>query len=351
MIHKRCVIVLFFALPVIAWSQGTRIDSAAAITDTIPNEKKNDLLADPNLDYDALFRDFDAFMDSILTPNSYLMTTLTLGKGYYNFEQKGSDDIRTVQKLNYLPTLAYYHRDGFGISATGYVVNDETNLNLYQVSVSPSFDYLKNRNFAAGISFSRFFTKDSLPFYTSPLENELYAYFTYRRTWLRPSIALSYGWGSRSAYEKREVFVQDLRLRRRGFIFINTTESVSDFSLIASLRHDFYWLDILTYNDHIRFTPHLSFTSGTQKFGFNQSSNTYTYNTGIGGTTNVLYNSENVYLDDQINFQPLSLSLYLRGEYSIGKFFIQPQFSMDYYFPANNNNFSTLFSLSAGLIF
>jgi hypothetical protein len=119
--------------------------------------------------------------------------------------------------------------------------------------------------------------------------------------------------------------------------------------LIASLRHDFYWLDVFTYNDHIRFTPQLSFTSGTQKFGFNQSSNTYA--TLIRNGSNILYSAENVYLDDKIKFQPLSLTMYLRGEYSIGKFFIQPQLMLDYYFPSSGDNFSTLFSVNAGLMF
>ncbi|HRF18786.1 MAG TPA: hypothetical protein PK977_11485, partial [Chitinophagaceae bacterium] len=103
------------------------------------------------------------------------------------------------------------------------------------------------------------------------------------------------------------------------------------------------------YKDHIRFTPQLSFTSGTQKFGFNQSSSTYATTVRTG--TNVLFNSENVYLDDQIKFQPLSLTLFLRGEYSIGKFFIQPQLMLDYYFPANADNFNAIFQMNLGFIF
>ena len=228
------------------------------------------------------------------------------------------------------------------------MINDDKNLNLYQFSVTPAFDYLQNHDLATGLSYTRYFNKDSLPFYTSPLKNEVYAYFTYRKWWVRPMIALSYGWGSRSDYEEREDLIQSLRLRPRGYTYINTTESVSDFSLLASVRHDFYWLDVMTYNDHIRFTPQVSFTSGTQKFGFNQKSNTY--GTSILNSTNILYSSENLYLDDQLDFQPLSLSVYMRGEYSIGKFFVQPQFLLDYYFPAPDNNLTTLFSVNIGIV-
>jgi hypothetical protein len=52
-----------------------------------------------------------------------------------------------------------------------------------------------------------------------------------------------------------------------------------------------------------------------------------------------------------MNFQPLSLSFFLRTEYSIGKFFVQPQFMLDYYFPANEKNLSALMSLNIGCIF
>lgn len=319
--------------------------------DTIVNPLKpiDIALIDTTIDYDMLFRDFDEFMDSILSPRSYFLFSVSASKGFYNFENKSTYDITTSKKLTYSPTLGYYNKSGLGITLNGYVVDDGANMNFFQTGLTPSFDYLKNRNFAAGISYTKFFTKDSLPFYTTPIQNELYAYFVYRKWWVRPMLAVSYGWGSRSDYEEREILLQDLRLRRRGYTYINTEEKVSDFSLMASVRHDFYWLDILTNKDHIRFTPQLTFTSGTQKFGFNQSSTTYA--TGIRSTSNVLYNTDNFYLDDELKFQPLSLTLFLRSEYTMGKFFLQPQLAFDYFFPASEKRFNTLFSVNAGFMF
>lgn len=200
-----------------------------------------------------------------------------------------------------------------------------------------------------GISLTRFFIKDNLPFYTSPLQNNAYAYFTYRKFWVKPTVAASYGWGSRSEYSEREERISAIRLRPRGYTRINTQESINDFNLITSLRHDFYWLNLLSRNDFVRVTPQISFTSGTQKFGINQISNTYATVRGTG--INILYNSENVYLDDKMLFQPLSLTGFLKTEYSIGKFFVQPQMLFDYYFPAKEGNLSTAFLLNAGIIF
>lgn len=344
MIKRWSILPAFLLLAVSALAQTGRAD-----TTVVPLKHPDTSIIDTTIDYEQLFQDLDEFLDSILSPHSYLLVNMSVGKGYYNFENKSNFDLNTYKKLVYSPAIGYYHKSGLGITVTGYMVDDGSGTSFYQTGVSPSWDYLQNKDFATGISYTKFFTKDSLPFYTTPIQNELYVYFTYRKWWLRPTLALSYGWGSRSDYQQRETLIQDLRLRQRGFTYINTRESVSDFSLVASVRHDFYWLDVITYRDHIRFTPQLSFTSGTQKFGFNQSSSTYA--TIVRNNSNVLYYTDEFYLDDKLKFQPLSLTLFLRGEYAIGKFFVQPQLAFDYFFPATTRKFNTLFSLNAGFMF
>ena len=343
MLKKSITILPLLFLGITSFCQVSSSDS------TKKKEKDNDWAIDSTLDYDLLLQDMETFLDSISSPHSYLLGSLAIGRGYYNYTSKTSAKIDTRKNFTYTPTLGFFHKDGLSLTATGNIINNNDKLNLYQVAVSPGYDYLENRNFAAGFTYTRFFTRDSLSFYTTPLQNEVYAYFTYRKWWIRPTVALSYGWGSRTDYMEREELIQDLRLRRSGITRINSKESISDFSVITSLRHDFYWLGVFSYKDHFRITPQLSFISGTQKFGFNQSANTYA--TILRTGANVLYNSENVYLDDQLDFQPLSLTMFLRGEYSIGKFFIQPQLVLDYYFPTDQNNFSTLFSFNLGFIF
>jgi hypothetical protein len=343
MLKKGITILSFLFGGIASYSQGTAVDSTL-------KPVKNEVAIDTSLDYDdILMDDLESFLDSLLSPHSYFMGSVAIGKGYFNMKSKSNLFLETAERFTYTPTIGYFHKGGLSMTATGNIINDEDKLNMYQFSITPGYDYLKNKDLATGFTYTRFFTRDSLSFYTTPLQNELYAYFTYRKWWVRPTVAFSYGWGSRTEYLEREELIQDLRLRRRGLIRVNATESISDFSMITSLRHDFYWLDILSYKDHLRFTPQLSFISGTQKFGFNQSANTYA--TVIRTGANVLYNSENIYLDDRLNFQPLSLTLFLRGEYSIGKFFIQPQLVLDYYFPAADKNFSTLFSFNLGFVF
>ena len=300
-------------------------------------------------DYAELFNELDALLDSLIAPRSFVLFNVGIGSNYFNYKSKSSYQLEASRKNTYTPTLAYFSKNGLGISGSAVIVNDGKSLNPYQFHATGSYDFLKNSRFISGLAFTHFLSRDSIPFYTSPLQNELYAYFTYKKFWLKPSVAISYGWGSRNDFEEREEYITTMRLALNGYTQVKTRESISDFSLITSVRHDFYWMNIIGNNDYIRLTPQVVFASGTQKFGFNQTSSTYATipRTGV----NYLYSSDQVYLDDEVYFQPLSLSTYIKTEYSRGKFFVQPQIVFDYYFPATEKNLTTAFVMNAGVIF
>lgn len=333
---KRLLVIVFVVLANVAHSQTPAKDSTPI--------SSNDLAIDTTIDYNELFDEFDSFLDSILTPRSYFLANISVSQGYFNFTNKNNSQINTVRKYTYSPSIGYYNKGGLGFTAAGNLVDAEDQMNLYQVSLSPSFDYLKNHDMALGFAYIRYITKDSLPFYVSPLQNEVNGYFLWRRTWLQPGVAINYGWGSRTEYQKRLKFI---RLLRRRLLFTSIKEeSISDFSLTASVKHDFYWLNVFSKKDHIKFSPQFSFSSGTQKFGFNQTTDRYRLNR----ITNLIY-SRRTNPEDDVKFQPLSVTAYLKTEYSLGKFFIQPQLLFDYYFPATEDNLTTIFSINAGFMF
>lgn len=317
-----------------------------------PAQEKEEAVLDTSFaeeDYDLLFSELDSLIDSLMKPRSFWIANLSVGSNVFNFPSRAGYSLESRQQLSYTPSLGYYSKSGLGLNTSVLVVHDGERLNPYSLQLTGSYDYVKSKKFVAGISATRIFTKDSLPFYTSPLRNELYGYFTYRKSWLRPTLALSYGWGKRSDVVERERYLTTLRLRRRGVTRIHTEEAVSDFSLITSVRHDFYKMDVFSSKDYLRFTPQLVLTSGTQRFGFNQTTNTYARIPRTG--TNVLFSSGNVNLDDATNFRVQSSTLFLKTEYAIGKFYLQPQFILDYYFPAEDKNLTTAFVVNAGLIF
>ncbi len=311
---------------------------------------KDPLAADTTFtDYDELFSELDALIDSLTAPRSFTVFNLSIGSGFFTYESKSATTTEIKRKFTYGPSIGYYDKSGLGIGADASIIHDGSRMNPYQFSITGSYDYQKNKNFITGAALTHFFTKKDLPFYTSPLQNEAYTYFTYRKLWVKPSIGFSYGWGSRDAFQEREEQIQNIQLAKNGFIRINTKESIIDFNLIASIRHDFYFLDLLSQSDYVRVTPQISFVSGTQQFGFNQTSNTYATVRRTGRS--VLYSTENISLDNQLYFQPISLAAYLKTEYAKGKFFIQPQLMLDYYFPASEANCTTSFILNAGFVF
>lgn len=332
--------------------------------DTIPDS--DDLLMDTTIDYDDLLSELDNFLDSLLAPRSFFLGSISASKAYYNF-LKGDTAVQSKGQLRFSPALGYYHKTGIGITAGGDITDDGRRLNLYQYSITPSFDFIQSMKWTGGFSYTRYFTKDDLPFFTSPLQNEVGAYFLLRKGWLQPGITASYGWGSRTEVKDRIYYIKALVERKRPrlntnliplairdsllAVFLNriTETGVSDFTTTVSVRHNFYWLNITGRNDYIRFTPLLSCSFGSQKFGLNQTTSvTVRNNNNNTGTRN---NVRQFTLNDRDEFQPLSLTLYLKPEYNIGKFFIQPQFILDYYFPAKEDNLSALFSLNAGFMF
>jgi hypothetical protein len=127
-----------------------------------------------DIDYDDLFNELDQLLDSLTKPRSFGLFNMAVGYNYFNYESKESYTLVANKKLTFSPTLSYFSKNGLGVSLNSIVVNDGQKLNPYQFNLTGSYDYLKNPKLITGISLTRFFTKDSLPFYTSPLKNELY---------------------------------------------------------------------------------------------------------------------------------------------------------------------------------
>jgi hypothetical protein len=311
--------------------------------------------------YDDLFNELDSFLDSMTAPRSVFIVSIGAGNNFFNYQSQSNQSIAPKKKIAYSPSIGFFHKNGLGINSSASIIKDGGAFNAYQFSVTGSYDYLKSNAFITGVNLTRFITKDSLSFYTSPLKNEAGIYFLYKGWPIKPSVTLTYGWGSRSDYEETAEYLIPIRSRRNGYTRVNTTESINDLSLAASVRRDFYWLNKLGNNSVLRLTPQLSFTSGTQKFGFNQTNDSYITVTkgnngngkgkGSGKGANTLFNSENVELEDVSNFKPLSLTAFLKTSVSFGKFSLQPQVGLDYYFPAKENNFTTLFTVNAALAF
>jgi hypothetical protein len=323
-------VFLFMVVQKTSFSQTGKLDSLFASGDTTAI-------------MDSLMKDFDLFLDSLSAPKSFFNISLGAGNGYFSFENKNSVYLSSARKLILSPGIGYYHKSGLGVSATAYLLADN-GLNLYQMSFSPSYDVIR-RSFSTGVSYTRYAHKDSVDFYLTPVQNEVFVYFSYKNWWVRPSINFAYGWGSKASYEKRKrtLLARLLTQNRRRFIRITNEESVQDLSMTVSVRKDFDWYNVLGKKDNITFTPVLMLTSGTQNFGFNTS---YSYNFAPIRVNSLPSNQQ---LSDNTAFAAQSASLVLRGSYMKGKLLIQPQVLFDYYLPAADDKFNMAFSIMAGI--
>jgi len=302
---------------------------------------------DPDKVLDSLLEDFDDYLDSVLKPKSFFNVSMGVGTGVFSFEDKNSVYLNAERKFVFLPSAGYYNKTGLGISAMAFVMKDAGKVNFYQYAISPSFDVIK-RKYSTGFAYTRYIQKDSLSFYTTPVQNELFAYYSYKDFVVRPTIGVAYGWGAKESFEKRKIRVLKKRSKRSRNYYVTerTRESVSDLSVVLSVRKDFNFHSVLFSEDLISLTPVLAVNSGTEHYGLNT---TYSFLLPSSVHGNVL--PQNSSLNDKPGFAVQSLAMTLRASYLKGKFILQPQVLFDYYIPGTGESFSTAFSIIAGMNF
>src|SRR5687767_3573060 len=58
-------------------------------------EKADDWAIDSTIDYELLLKDMETFLDSISLPHSYLLGSLAIGRGYFNYTNKSNVFLET----------------------------------------------------------------------------------------------------------------------------------------------------------------------------------------------------------------------------------------------------------------
>src|SRR5215211_5983760 len=67
-------------------------------------------------DYDFLFNELDAFLDSLITPRNFTLVNLGMSNGYFNYETPESYVLQAHKKIVYTPSISYFTKSGLGIS-------------------------------------------------------------------------------------------------------------------------------------------------------------------------------------------------------------------------------------------
>src|SRR4051812_10441545 len=86
---------------------------------------KNTAVVDTTIaDYDVLYNELNALMDSLMAPKSFTLFDIGIGNRYYNFRSKSSYLLESLKKITYTPSISYFDKSGFGIMSAAVIVND-----------------------------------------------------------------------------------------------------------------------------------------------------------------------------------------------------------------------------------
>lgn len=319
------------------------------------SDKEIPIPADSLAVYDSILQDIRAMLNPDNLRVSFLSFTLGAGNRLFSINNNSLNAMQSVtNKLVFTPTLAYNHKSGLGISLTPFVTGDSGKVSFYQYALSPSYTYLRNKKFAAGISYTHYFTADNnaADLYGTPVQDEIYGYLDARKGWLRPGLALGFARGaySETGHVDTAKYVQVLDTVYRIPIRIDDTTHtrVSDITVMGTVEHEFEWEGLFTKDDDLSIIPAFSLVAGMQNYDV-QSKYKAAFRSLLGKSR---YRNFNNASSEKTGFQFQSVGFTLSVSYFIGKFSISPQYFVSYYLPTTTTNrFSQIFMVYAGFLF
>jgi len=113
---------------IIVFSQVTPGDTSLNKAD-----KSDRSIIDTSIDYnDIIFDDLEKFLDSILSPRSYILSAFSIQKGYFNYKSKTEVFLEPTRKVAITPFFGYYDKSGLGVTGIASFVSDQKKFRFYQ---------------------------------------------------------------------------------------------------------------------------------------------------------------------------------------------------------------------------
>jgi hypothetical protein len=290
---------------------------------------------------DSLLKDVKYLLDLLNEPRSFFTFETSIGNRIYSLHNNIINARQlSTNKFTLVPSVSYIHKSGLGFSAAAYLTW-EARPQFFQYALSPSWDHF-GKKFGYGVSYAYYITRDDLEFYTTPIKNEVYGYFSTRKGWLRPRI--SSGWASGSYREITKFDTVILGMHRR--IIDTSTVHIQDFSIMFSVLHEFSWNHIFSRKDNITLMPEISAVAGAQHLESENKGKLVT-KTRLRRFVRKydMHGTENTGL----YMESLAFSLY--ATYYNGPLYISPQYFLSYFLGSSENKFSNIISLSVGVMF
>ncbi len=123
--------------------------------------------------------------------------------------------------LSFAPSISLTHKSGFAISYSPRFAMGGTTPGIYMHELSIGISQYDKPDFSYEAKYSHYFFtgNNSVPY--SPLTNEIYTSFTYKKPWLRPGISAGIGFGTNTS--------------------VSPSSSVYDVGVSAGVSHSFDW--------------------------------------------------------------------------------------------------------------
>ncbi len=296
---------------------------------------------------DSLINELRHMLDSAGRNQSFFSINLSASNRLFSTKNNAFNSQQSnAGVIAIVPSVAYFHKSGFGFSATGYVRGIDATPSLYQMALSPSYDHIGEKAMY-GISYTYYNKNEQVSTAVTPYDHELYAYVQHRKSWLRPALAL--GWA-----EGQYQDVSTIPLRVNGnYVWIKDTSNVmlNDFSVSASISHSFSFSDLLGKDDMLMIAPQLSLIGGMQSYS------TISRSTVIGTRTREIELDRirklyNVSSTDISSFSLQNAAFSTNISWYRKAFSISAGYFFAYYFNSSiSNRTAHIFNLSTGLTF
>lgn len=302
---------------------------------------------------DSLSREDKRLLDSMFNNDEFIKLMMEKEKSFVDISAGIGNRIFSLKnyslsagqaltnKLFYTPSVGYFHKSGFALSLTGFVTSDEGSLKMYQYAITPSYGY-SNKKFDAVVSYTRYIEGASTGFSVNPFKNDLYANAVYKKTWIEPGLAAGFSFGKQTEYYDTAFWL----LNRVVHIRDTITTRLSGLTLTLSASHKWKFWELISKKDGLKLQPTLMLNGGSQKV------TTVHSNRLINRFPRVSNYFKRIDCDSCASqrFTIQSLAFLAQLTYYYGKFYLQPQFYLDYYLPATDEKrLTTLFSITAGV--
>jgi hypothetical protein len=196
------------------------------------------------------------------------------------------------------PILRLFHQKGFGVSYSPYVATQGNQPGIYMHTVTAGYEHYDGVVVNLDFAYTHFFfaNNSSIPY--SPLNNELYAYISYKKLWLAPLVSTSVGFGNDKSGQMQ-----------------------SGLNVAAGVTHDFEINSAKAFSA-IEIAPALIANAASNEFySFLTTSKYITHNKkyentiqhkgrGRGGSTTTTTTTTSAIANKSFAFQNLELNLY-----------------------------------------